>query len=122
MSLARASLSFPIQISAGTTSTVYSVSAGKTAYVRTIMIYNLTFSAGTTQNVQVHMVKNVAGNVGTASTITRIARIGLNPDDTFFFEPAYPLVLNATGDSIQIYNEGSISNPVNVVISGDREF
>lgn len=119
MPLAKTSLTFPLQVGAGQTLTVYQVGSAKTAYVKSILLYNLS-SVGT-QNVQIHMVKNIGGSVGVASTGSRVARVGLSTDDTFFFEPAYPLTLNATGDSIQIFNEGITATSVNVIILGDRE-
>lgn len=119
MPLAKTSLTFPTQVGAGQTSTVYQVGSAKTAYIKSILLYNL--SPVLSQNVQIHMVKNSAGSVGVASTGSRIARIGISTDDTFFFEPAYPLTLNANGDSIQIFNEGTAANSINVVILGDRE-
>ena len=119
MPLAKTSLTFPLQVGAGQTLTVYQVGSAKTAYVKSILLYNL--SSTGSQNVQIHMVKNSGGSVGVASTGSRIARIGIATDDTFFFEPAYPLTLNATGDSIQIFNEGITANSINVTILGDRE-
>ena len=77
------------------------------------------------------MVPNNANSVGTATGGNRIARISLTPDDTFFFEPQYPITLQNTGDSIQIFNEGTnaftlsgystATNPVNVFALGDKE-
>jgi hypothetical protein len=58
--------------------------------------------------------------IGTASTITRIARLGISTEDTYFFENAYPITLNNNGDSIQVYNENT-SDAVNVLVLGDRE-
>lgn len=129
MALAKANLGFPTIVSAGTTSTLYSVGSAKTAYIRSIVIYNSTVGTANTdlaQTAQIYMVPNNAGAVGTATAGNRIARISLAANDTFFYEPQYPITLPSTGDSIQIFNEGTFnsgaaSNPINVLILGDKE-
>ena len=119
MPLAKTSLTFPLQVGAGQTLVAYQVGSAKTAYIKSILLHNLSSSGS--QNVQIHMVKNSGGSVGVASTGSRIARIGITTDNTSLFQPAYPLTLNATGDSIQIFNEGLTSDSINVTILGDRE-
>jgi len=132
MALSKANLGFPIVVSAGTTSTLIQVSSAKTCYIRSIVIFNNNVSTATTsQTIQIYMVPNNANSVGTATGGNRIARISLTPDDTFFFEPQYPITLQNTGDSIQIFNEGTnaftlsgystATNPVNVFALGDKE-
>ncbi len=73
-----------------------------------------------TANVHVHVVPNSGGSAGTASSITRIARLGISTEDTYFFENAYPITLTSNGDSIQIYNENT-ADAVNVLVLGDKE-
>jgi hypothetical protein len=119
MALNRGNLGFTTQIGAGVTAAVYTVGSAQTAYIKSVLITNL--SASNTQNVQVHVVQNSGGSAGTASSTTRIARIGISTDDTFFFEPAYPITLTATGDTLQVYNEGLATNSVNVLVLGDKE-
>lgn len=119
MALNRGNLGFTTQIGAGVTAAVYTVGSAQTAYIKSVLITNLDNSG--TQNVQVHVVQNSGGSAGTASSTTRIARIGISTDDTFFFEPAYPITLTATGDTLQVYNEGLASNSVNVLVLGDKE-
>lgn len=129
MALAKTALSFPIVIGAGTTSTVYQVGSAKTTYVRCIIIYNSTIGTANTnlsQQTQIHMVPNNGGSVGTATNGNRIARVSLASNDTFFYEPQYPITLPSTGDSIQVFNEGTFNlgaatNPINVLVLGDRE-
>ena len=117
MALAQGNLGNITQVAAATTTPVVTVSAGKTAYVRAIEIHSL--DASNTANVQVHVVPNAGGNAGTASSVTRLARLGISTEDTYFFENAYPITLTSNGDSIQIYNEGS--DAVNVLVLGDKE-
>ena len=74
-----------------------------------------------TANVQVHVVPATgAGGVGTASSITRLARLGISTEDTYFFENAYPITLHQTEIDIQIYNENT-ADAVNVLVLGDKE-
>jgi hypothetical protein len=134
MALAKANLGFPIVVSAGTTATAYSVGSAKTAYIRSIVIYNSTVGTANTslaQTVQIYAVPNNAGSVGVATTGNRIGRVSLTSDDTFFYDLQYPITLQNTGDSIQVFNEGTYAwtfsgiatatNPVNVMVLGDRE-
>jgi len=129
MALSQSSLGFPTLCSAGATTAVYTVSSSKKTYIRSIVIHNANVGSGNdgiSQNVQIHMVENSGGSAGTATTLTKIARVTLVPDDTFFYEPQYPITLESNGDTIQIYNEGnqlggSALNPVNVVVLGDKD-
>ena len=130
MALAKANLGFPVVVSAGTTSSVYTVTASKSAYIRGIIICN-TFSGSISttipQTVQIYAVPNGQS----AGATNRIARITLTPDDTFFFDLQYPITLTTNGDSIRVFNEGSnattisgltaSTNPVNVMVLGDIE-
>lgn len=119
MALAKSSLGNIVQIGAGTTSAVYTVSGSKKAYVKSLLIYNL--STLGSQNVRVHVVPNSGGSAGTASSTTQIARVGLSTNDTYFFETAYPITLESNGDTIQVYNEGVVTDSINVLVLGDKE-
>ena len=124
MALARTDLTpGPIQIGAGVTVGICTVRAvsgvAQTIYLKSLMIHNL--DAANTQNVKVHFVPNSSGNVGIATSVTQFARLGIGTDDTFFLEPAYPITLTKTGDSIQVQNEGSTTNSINVIATGDIE-
>lgn len=134
MALAKANLGFPVVVSAGTTATVYSVGSAKTTYIRSIVICNtFTGAASSTiaQTVQIYMVPNSGGSVGVATEGNRIGRVSLSADDTFFYDLQYPITLQNDGDSIQVFNEGTYAytlsgivtatNPVNVVVLGDKE-
>lgn len=129
MALAKANLGFPVVVSAGTTASVYSVGSAKTAYIRSVVIYNSTIGTANTdlsQQAQIYVVPNNGGSVGTATDGNRMARVSLAANDTFFYELQYPITLPNTGDSIQVFNEGtfnlgSATNSINVLILGDRE-
>ena len=117
MALAQGNLGNVTQVAAATTTPVVTVGSAKTVYVRALEIHSL--DPTNTANVQVHVVPNSGGSAGTASSVTRIARLGISTEDTYFFENAYPITLTANGDSIQIYNESS--DAVNVLVLGDKE-
>ena len=117
MALAQGNLGNITQVAAATTTAVVTVGSAKTVYVRALEIHSLNES--NTATVQVHVVPNAGGNAGTASSVTRIARLGISTEDTYFFENAYPITLTSNGDSIQIYNESS--DAVNVLVLGDKE-
>ena len=118
MALAQVGLGSITQVAAGTTQVVYSVGSAQTAYIRALEIHSL--DSSNTANVQVHVVPNNGGSAGPASSVTRIARLGISTEDTYFFENAYPITLTANGDSIQIYNENA-NGAVNVLVLGDKE-
>ena len=119
MALAQVGLGSITQVGAAHTRSVYTVGSAKTAYIRAIEIHSL--DSTNNANVQVHIVPTQgSGVIGTASTITRIARLGISTEDTYFFENAYPITLNNNGDSIQVYNENT-ADAVNVLVLGDKE-
>ncbi len=119
MALARTDLSPVTRIGAATTVGVVTVGSAQTCYVKSLMIYNRSRSA--VENVNIYIVPNNGGNVGSVATTNQIARIGIGTDDTFFFEPAYPIVLRNTGDALFIGNEGVAANGLNVLATGDIE-
>ena len=119
MALNRGNLGFSTQIGAGVTAAVYTVGSAQTAYIKSVLLHNLSTSG--TQNVKVHVVQNSGGSAGTASSTTQVARIGISTNDTFFFEPAYPITLTSNGDTLQVYNEGTTTNSINVLVLGDKE-
>jgi hypothetical protein len=127
MVLARRSLGYPVVVSAGSTVDVYTVGSAKTTFVRTIAVHHTSLGSTTSGQQQVVQILYVPStHVGNGTTIHRIGRLNLAPDDTFFFEPHYPLTLDTTGDRIQVFNEGYFNggvsaSPVNVLVMGDRE-
>tara|TARA_Y100000004_G_scaffold41846_1_gene45677 strand:- start:1061 stop:1420 length:360 start_codon:yes stop_codon:yes gene_type:complete len=118
MALAQVGLGSITQVAAATTTAVVTVGSAKTVYVRALEIHSL--DTTNVANVQVHVVPAASGGgAGAATSITRIARLGISTEDTYFFENAYPITLNNNNDTIQIYNEGG--DAVNVLVLGDKE-
>ena len=118
MALAQVGLGSITQVAAGTTTAVVTVGSAKTVYVRALEIHSL--DSSNVANVQVHVVPNNGGSAGTASSVTRIARLGISTEDTYFFENAYPITLNNNNDAVLIYNQNE-NDAVNVLVLGDRE-
>tara|TARA_Y100001970_G_scaffold71061_1_gene90382 strand:+ start:1670 stop:2032 length:363 start_codon:yes stop_codon:yes gene_type:complete len=119
MALARTDLSAVTQIGAGASSAVVT-GAGNTVFIKSVQFYNLDQS--NEQNVTVYIVPGSGAGVGYGSTTNAIARIGLGTDDTFFYEPAYPITLRKdSNDALTVLNEGSVNNSINVYVSGDME-
>ena len=119
MALARGNLGNVTVVGAGTSTAVYTVGSAKTAYVKAVLLHNL--SQDNCQNVRIHVVPNSGGSAGSATSTTQIARVGVGTDDTFFFEPAYPITLVSNGDTIQVENEGQTPSALNVIVLGDKE-
>tara|TARA_B100000287_G_scaffold422422_1_gene464369 strand:- start:1715 stop:2077 length:363 start_codon:yes stop_codon:yes gene_type:complete len=119
MALARTDLSAVTQIGAGASSAVVT-GAGNTVFIKSIQLYNL--DQTTAQNITMYIVPGSTAGVGYGSTTNAIARIGLGTDDTFFYEPAYPITLQKdSNDSLAVLNEGSVNNSINVYVTGDME-
>ena len=118
MAFAKVGLGTVTRVALGTTSTVYSVSSAKTAYIRSVVIHNI--DAINSNTVKVHIVPNSGGSTGTASSINQLAQLSIQPLDTYFFELAYPITLSSDNDTIQVYNS-STTDAVNVLVLGDKE-
>ena len=119
MALARTDLTPVYQVGAASTVGVVTVGSGQTVFIKSVLIHNLNLS--TDQNVKVHVVPNSSGSAGSSSSITQIARVGVATADTFFFEPAYPIVLRENGEKMIVWNEGTVTNSINVLVHGDIE-
>ena len=112
MALERGKLSNVVVVSAGSTVGIITVASSKKVYVKSIIACN----AGTagTSTAQVYFVPNA----GSADVTTKIFDVDVNPGETFLIEPAYPLVIDTTGDSIFV---GADTSTVNFLITGDKE-
>ena len=118
MALAQTNLGAITQILAGAAATVYVVGSAKTSYIKSFLIHSLNNTA--TQNAEVYIVPNNSGAVGTASSVNRIAKLGIGTADTYFFECTYPITLVANNDTIQVKNTAG-NDSINVIVLGDKE-
>jgi hypothetical protein len=111
MALERGKLSNVVVVSAGSTVGIITVASSKKVYVKSIIAHAGT---ATSTTAQVYFVPNA----GSADATTRIFDVDVNPGETVLIEPSYPLVIDTTGDSIQV---GAGASAVNFLITGDKE-
>ena len=71
MALNRGNLGLTQAVQAGQTSAVYTVGSGQTAYIKGILLHNLSDSG--IQNTKIYVVPNA----GSANTTTQVARLGI---------------------------------------------
>ena len=119
MALERGKLSNVVQVAAGTTVGIITCASSKKVYIKSIICH----AAGvgiTTGTAQVYFVPNGE----TFSSTSRIFDITLSSSETILIEPSYPLVLDTTGDSLQVGTgnyTGIAATHVNFIITGDKE-
>ena len=118
MALAQTNLGAITQIQSGAAATVYVVGSSKTTYIKSFLIHSLNDTE--VQTAEVYIVPNNSGAVGTASSVNRIAKLGIGTADTYFFECTYPITLVANNDTIQVKNTQG-SDAINVIVLGDKE-
>ena len=111
MALERGKLSNIVVVSAGSTVGIITVASSKKVYVKSIMAHA---STATTATAQVYFVPNG----GSVDSTTKIFDVDVSSGETVLIEPSYPLVIDTTGDSIQV---GAGTSTVNFLITGDKE-
>ena len=111
MALSRAQLSTVQVVSAGNTTAVATVADNKKIFVKSIMAHN---KSALSHDGKVYIVPNG----GSVSESTRMFNVTVDANETVFIEPAYPITIAATGDTIQC---GAASTSVNFFITGDKE-
>ena len=118
MALERGNLSDVILSGVGNTQALVTCASNKKVYVKSIICHAPEPVGVNSSIAHIYYVPNSGGSVGTASSINRIASLVVYAEETVMFEPGYPLVLTATGDSIQV---GAASSSCNFLASGDKE-
>jgi hypothetical protein len=119
MALERGKLSDVVQVAAGATVGIITCASSKKVYIKSIICHQSggTISTGT---AQVYFVPNG----GSVSSTNKIFDADIAAGETILIEPSYPLVLDTTGDSLQV-GTGSIigvaATHVNFIITGDKE-
>lgn len=122
MALQKVGLGFPVVVENNTTTAVYSVASNTKSYIRGILVH----SQATVNSVvvDIHVVQNSAGSLGTVTTNNRVAKLSLQPLDTYFFELPFPIVISATNDAIFVKNNagsGDTADDLTVLVLGDKE-
>ena len=119
MALERGKLSNVVQVAAGTTVGIITCASSKKVYIKSIICHQ---SGGTigTATAQVYFCPT---GISSAST-NRIFDVDVLSGETVLIEPSYPLVLDTTGDSLQVGTgnvTGLAATHVNFIITGDKE-
>jgi hypothetical protein len=122
MALQKVGLGFPVVVENNTTTAVYSVASNTKSYIRGILVH----SQATVNSVvvDIHVVQNSAGSLGTVTASNRVAKLSLQPRDTYFFELPFPIVISATNDAIFVKNNagsGDTADDLTVLVLGDKE-
>ena len=117
MALERGKLTDVITLGVGTTVAGVTVASNKKVYVKSI-IAHAPYTGIASGTAQVYMVPNSGGSAGTASTSNRIFDIDVYAGETVLLEPSYPIVITATGDSLQV---GTGATTINFLLTGDKE-
>ena len=81
-------------LTVGTTQTTGGVGIASTSYIRGVIMHNTGLGTATS-SLYVYPAGNTYNHaaVGVGTTAFRLARVDLNSNETFFFEPNYPIVL-----------------------------
>ena len=117
MALERGKLTDVVPVGKGTTVAAVTVASNKKIYVKSIIAHSpLVGIASAT--AQVYMVPNSGGSAGTSSTANQIFNVDVYAGGTVLLEPSYPIVLTATGDTLQV---GTGATTINFLVTGDKE-
>ena len=115
MALTRGRLSNVTAIAGAANANVVTVANNKKVYVKSIAIHDGSGAAtGTACTAYVYVVPN-GGSPGNAN---RMFNVALTAKETVLIEPAYPIVLEDTGDTI---NVAAVGGTINVLVNGDKE-
>ena len=116
MALTRGRLSNVTAIAAAANADVVTVANNKKVYVKSIAIHDGSTSAGA--GVACTAYVYVVPNGGSAGNANRMFNVALTAKETVLIEPAYPIVLEDTGDTL---NVAAIGGTINVLVNGDKE-
>ena len=101
-----------INVSSGSTVGIVTVADNKKIFVKYIIAHNV--SLATTTKGHVYYVPNG----GSVSDNNRLFSVSIDPEETVYIEPAYPITLTTTGDQISV---GSTATQINYFVNGDKE-
>ena len=119
MALERGKLSNVVRVAAGTTVGIITCASSKKVYIKSIICH----AAGTGINTATAQVYFCPTGISSAST-NKIFDVDVLSGETVLIEPSYPLVLDTTGDSLQVGTgnvTGIAATHVNFIITGDKE-
>ena len=93
-----------IAVPSGTTTGIVTVASNKKIYVKSIMVHNT--SGVTTAQSAIHYVAN-GESVGAGTSLFNLT---VEPNETVFVEPTYPIVLTTTGDGMSVTSTDATTN------------
>ena len=103
----------------GVTDCTGPVGIASTTYVRGIIAHNTGLDTCTST---LYAYPGVHTPTAVGDTSYRLSSVDLAQNETFFFEPNYPIVLRNNGDRLRVRNEGIASvDAINVLVNGDIE-
>ena len=116
-------------LTVGTTQTTGGVGIASTSYIRGVIMHN-TGLATATSSLYVYPAGNNYNHaaVGVGTTAFRLARVDIDSNETFFFEPNYPIVLahdeslvvEVTAPSVSVGGAG-VGTIMNYQVLGDTD-
>ena len=116
-------------LTVGTTQTAGGVGIASTSYIRGVIMHN-TGLATATSSLYVYPAGNTYNHttVGVGTTAFRLARVDIASNETFFFEPNYPivmthdetLVVEVTRPATEVGGAG-IGSAINYQVLGDTD-
>ena len=77
-------------LTVGTTQTAGGVGIASTSYIRGVIMHNTGLATATSS---LYVYPNGESNITVGQTAYRLARVDIASNETFFFEPNYPIVL-----------------------------
>jgi hypothetical protein len=77
-------------LTVGTTQTAGGVGIASTSYIRGVIMHNTGLGTATSS---LYVYPNGESNITVGQTAYRLARVDIDSNETFFFEPNYPIVL-----------------------------
>ena len=80
-------------LTVGTTQTTGGVGIASTSYIRGVIMHNTGLATATSSLYVYPAGNNYNHAVGVGTTAFRLARVDIAKNETFFFEPNYPIVL-----------------------------
>ena len=119
MALERGKLSNVVNVAAGTTVGIITCASSKKVYIKSIICH----ASGTGINTGTAQVYFCPVGVSSAST-NKIFDVDVNAGETILLEPAYPIVLESTGDQLVVgtgNHTGLAATHVNFMVNGDKE-
>ena len=119
MALERGKLSNVVRVAAGDTVGIITVSSSKKVYIKSIICH----ASGTGINTATAQVYFCPVGVSSSAN-NKIFDVDVLAGETVLLEPSYPLVLDTTGESLQVGTgnvTGIAATHVNFLITGDKE-